>query len=135
MAINMNERSLNILCIDDDAQIRGFLNDCITCFNHRVTLASGGKHGLELFRAAALNHQPFELVITDLGMPDMDGHRVTRAIKAECPDTPVILMTGWGTITSDDAGADLEVDAVISKPVRLQELKDLILQMTEPALA
>jgi DNA-binding response OmpR family regulator len=131
----MNERSLNILCIDDDAQIREFLEDCLTHYKHRVTLASGGKHGLELFRTATLNNQPYEVVITDLGMPDMDGHRVARAIKAESSDTPVILMTGWGTITSDDTGADLEVDAVISKPVRLQELKDLILRMTEPVIA
>ena len=92
------KRSLHILCIDDDAQVREFLNDCLTHFDHRVMVASGGKHGLELFRTATLKNQPYEVVITDLGMPDIDGQRVARTIKAESPNTPVIMMTGWGTI-------------------------------------
>ena len=126
------QRSLYILCIDDDAGIREFLNDCFTHFNHRVVVASGGKHGIELFRIATLKHQPYEVVITDLGMPDIDGHRVARTIKAESPNTPVIMMTGWGTI-GDEEGIALEVDAVVSKPPHMKELNDLILRMTSPA--
>jgi DNA-binding response OmpR family regulator len=127
------QRSLYILCIDDDAGVREFLNDCFTHFNHRVVVASGGKHGLELFRTATLKHQPYEVVITDLGMPDIDGHRVARTIKAESPNTPVIMMTGWGTIMNDAEGIALEVDAVVSKPPHMQELNDLILRITTPA--
>ena len=127
------KRSLHILCIDDDAQVRDFLNDCFTHFNHRVKVASGGRHGLELFRTATLQNQPYEVVITDLGMPDMDGQRVARMIKAESPKTPVILMTGWGTFMADAGETSLPVDAVVGKPPRMQELNDLILQMTAPA--
>ena len=127
------QRSLYILCIDDDAGVREFLNDCFTQFNHRVVVASGGKHGLELFRTATLKHQPYEVVITDLGMPDIDGHRVAQTIKAESPNTPVIMMTGWGTIMSDEEGSAREVDAVVGKPPRIQELNDLILRITTPA--
>ena len=126
------QRSLYILCIDDDAGIREFLNDCFTHFNHRVVVASGGKHGIELFRTATLKHQPYEVVITDLGMPDIDGHRVAQTIKAESPNTPVIVMTGWGTI-GDEEGIALKVDAVVSKPPHMQELNDLILRITSPA--
>ena len=126
------QRSLYILCIDDDAGIREFLNDCFTHFNHRVVVASGGKHGIELFRIATLKHQPYEVVITDLGMPDIDGHRVAQTIKAESPNTPVIMMTGWGMI-GDEEGIALEVDAVVSKPPHMKELNDLILRMTSPA--
>ena len=126
------QRSLYILCIDDDAGIREFLNDCFTHFNHRVVVASGGKHGIELFRIATLKHQPYEVVITDLGMPDIDGHRVAQTIKAESPNTPVIMMNGWGMI-GDEEGIALEVDAVVSKPPHMKELNDLILRMTSPA--
>jgi DNA-binding response OmpR family regulator len=98
-----------------------------------VVLASGGKHGLELFRTATLKHQPYEVVITDLGMPDIDGHRVARTIKAESPNTPVIMMTGWGTFMSDEEGIALEVDAVVSKPARMRELNDLVLRIAPPA--
>ncbi len=123
-------RSLNILCIDDDAQVRQLLNDCLTHFNHRVVVASGGKHGMELFRTAMLKNQPYEVVITDLGMPDIDGHHVARTVKAESPNTPVIMMTGWGTTMRDDGEKAPEVDAVIGKPPHMQELNDLLLRVT-----
>jgi DNA-binding NtrC family response regulator len=127
------KRSLHILCIDDDPLVREFLNDCLTHFQHRVKVASGGRHGLEMFRTATLQNQPYEVVITDLGMPDIDGQRVARAIKAESPKTPVILMTGWGTFREDEGEPALPVDAVVGKPPRMQELNDLILRMTSPA--
>jgi CheY-like chemotaxis protein len=127
------ERSLLILCIDDDPQVRDFLSDCLTHFNHRVMVASGGKHGLELFRTATLQNQPYEVVITDLGMPDIDGNRVARTIKAESPNTPVIMMTGWGTTIVDDGENVPGVDIVVSKPPRMQELNDLLLRMARPA--
>jgi DNA-binding response OmpR family regulator len=127
------KRSLHILCIDDDAQVRQFLNDCFTHFNHRVMVASGGKRGLEMFRTATLENQPYEVVITDLGMPDIDGQRVARAIKAESPKTPVIMMTGWGTFMEDGGETPLPVDAVVGKPPRMHELNDLILRITTPS--
>jgi len=124
------KRSLHILCIDDDAQVRQLLDDCLTHFNHRVMVASGGEHGMELFRAAMLKNQPYEVVITDLGMPKMDGHQVARTIKAESPNTPIIMMTGWGTIMREEGETALEVDAVIGKPPRMKELNDLLLRVT-----
>jgi len=125
-------RALYILCIDDEPQIRQLLSDCLTHFNHRVTVASTGKHGTELFRAAMLRNQPYEVVITDLGMPDVDGHQVARTIKAESPDTPVIMMTGWGTTMKQDRETAPEVDAVVSKPPHVKELNDLLLRITAP---
>ena len=124
------KRSLHILCIDDDAQVRQLLDDCLTHFNHRVMVASGGEHGMELFRTAMLKNQPYEVVITDLGMPKMDGHQVARTIKAESPNTPIIMMTGWGTIMREEGETASEVDAVIGKPPRMQELNDLLLRVT-----
>jgi CheY-like chemotaxis protein len=127
------KRSLNILCIDDDPQVRQLLNDCLAHYNHRVTIATGGKEGMELFRTAMLKNQPYEVIITDLGMPDIDGHHVARTIKAESPNTPVIMMTGWGAAMRDDGETAPEVDAVIGKPPHMQELNDLILRVTTPA--
>jgi signal transduction histidine kinase/ActR/RegA family two-component response regulator len=125
-----HKRSLNILCIDDEPQIRQILNDCLGNCHHKIELASGGKQGLELFRAARKKNKPFEVVITDLGMPDVDGHQVARAIKAESPQTPVIMMTGWGTMMKEDGDASPEVDALVGKPPRIQELNALLLRLT-----
>jgi DNA-binding NtrC family response regulator len=124
------KRSLHILCIDDDALVLEIMTRCLTRMEHRVTVASGGKHGLELFRTATLENQPYEVVITDLGMPDIDGQCVAQTIKAESPKTPVIMMTGWGTIMDDEKEADLPVDAVVGKPPCMQELNDLVLRIT-----
>jgi len=123
-------RSLHILCIDDEPQIRQVLSDCLTNFNHQVTVASNGKQGMELFRAAVLKKLPFQAVITDLGMPGIDGHQVARLIKAESPRTPVIMMTGWGTMMKADGETAPEVEAVIGKPPHMQELNDLLLRVT-----
>jgi CheY-like chemotaxis protein len=125
------KRSLRILCIDDDEQVRSFLNDCLTHFEHRVAVASGGNRGIELFRAAAQKNQPYDVVLTDLGMPGVDGQHVARILKAESPHTPIILMTGWG-MSDEGEDAPPEVDAVVGKPPHMQELNALLLRLVPP---
>jgi len=125
-------RSLHILCIDDDDLFRKIMSQCLTRFEHRVTVASGGKVGLELFRAATLDNEPYEVVITDLCMPDIDGNSVVRSIKAESPQTPVIMMTGYGSFLKNNGESALPVDAVVSKPARMQDLNDLVLRIAAP---
>jgi DNA-binding NtrC family response regulator len=127
------KRSLHILCIDDDELVRKIVSQCLTRFEHRVTVASGGKVGLELFRSATLDNQPYEVVITDLCMPDIDGNSVVRAIKTESPKTPVIMMTGYSTFMKKDGTAALSADAVVGKPARMQDLNDLVLRIAPPA--
>ena len=123
-------RSLRILCIDDESQMQELLKHCLTTLDHQVTTASGGKQGVEMFRAAVLQKQPYQMVITDLGMPDIDGHQVAKTIKAESPRTPIVMMTGWGTMMKEDGETAPEVDAVVGKPPRIQDLNNLILQLT-----
>ena len=124
------QRSLHVLCIDDDEQILEMMKACLTHYGHRVRVASGGKHGLELFCTAILKSEPFDVVITDLGMPDIDGCQVAWAIKIESPSTPVILLTAWGATVKNDAAIASTVDAVLSKPPRIEELNNLLLRMT-----
>ena len=65
----------------------------------------------------------FDVVVTDLGMPHVDGRKVASAIKSISSTTPVILLTGWGQrlIAANDTPA--HVDKVLSKPPRLAELR------------
>lgn len=125
---SLERRSLHVLCIDDEPTVRQTLNDSLVTYNHRVTVADSGKCGVELFRAALVKNQPYEVVITDLGMPEMDGHQVARIIKAESPKTPVIMLTGWGTMIKEDGEKAPEVDAVVAKPARIEELNELLLE-------
>ena len=133
MAQTKPKRSLRILCIDDDPQVGELLNDCLTHLGHRVMIASGGKEGIEMFRTAALKNLPYDVVITDMGMPDIDGRIVARTIKTESPGTPIIILTGWGVAVRGDTTIASTVDAVVSKPPHLQELNDLLLQVATQA--
>jgi signal transduction histidine kinase/AmiR/NasT family two-component response regulator len=119
-------RPLRILCIDDEPELRQLMHDLLEVHHHKVTVAPGGNEGLDMFRAKQREHEPFDVVITDLGMPDMDGHHVARAIKTEAPHTPIIMLTGWGAMMKTDGETAPEVDAVLSKPPRIQELNNLL---------
>ncbi len=123
------KRSLHVLCIDDDEQILEMMKACLAHFGHQVRVASGGKYGIELFCTAILKSESYDVVITDLSMPDVDGYTVARAIKDESPQTPVILMTGADTTTKDAKSMSSIVDAVATKPPRIKELNDLLLRM------
>ncbi len=122
-------RSLHVLCIDDDEQVLGSLKDCLVHFGHRVRAASGGKHGVEIFCTAVLKSEPYDVVITDWNMPDVDGYEVARQIKAESPDTPVIIISGLGAHLKGPGPIAAQVDAVVNKPPRMRELNDLLLRL------
>ncbi|HKW30494.1 MAG TPA: response regulator [Verrucomicrobiae bacterium] len=126
-------RSLRVLCIDDDEMVLESMKEFLAYFGHRVGMASGGKRGIEVFCTAILKSEPYEVVITDMNMPGISGHAVAQIIKAESPDTPVILITGAGNTTMDSGALSASVDAVVNKPVHMQELNDLLLRMARPA--
>ncbi|MCE3602452.1 response regulator [Massilia sp. P8910] len=117
---------LRILTVDDDPLVQKALRMVLESDGHTVVAADGGQAGIDLFHAAQLRGETFTLVITDLGMPYVDGRRVASAIKAMSPATPVILLTGWGQriATEDDLPAD--VNRVLSKPPKLLELREAL---------
>ena len=127
------QRSLHVLCIDDDEQLLEVMKDCLTEFNHRVQGASGGKFGIEQFRIALLKSDPYDVVVTDMNMPDVNGYEVARAIKADCPDIPVVMVTGMGADLTDAELATVPLDAVINKPLHMHELNDALLRIARPA--
>ncbi len=73
-----------------------------------------------------------DLVLTDLGMPDMTGWDVARAVKARSPSVPVVLLTGWGECQSSLGYATGVVDRILGKPVSLKELLQVIADLTGP---
>src|SRR5690606_17587244 len=87
---------LRILAVDDDPLVLRAVSRTLEAAGHAVTAAAGGAEGVASFQAAQERGEPFEIVITDLGMPHVDGKRVASAVKAASPSTPVILLTGWG---------------------------------------
>lgn len=114
---------LRILVIDDDPLVLRSLQDTLQADGHSVVIADGGQAGIDEFMEARRRGQDFAVVITDLGMPRVDGRAVARAVGSESPRTPVILLTGWGQRLQAEREIPPHVDRVLAKPPRLAELR------------
>jgi PAS domain S-box-containing protein len=125
------QRTLRILVIDDDPIILKSLSDMFERDGHFVEVADGGQRGIEAFRAAKTRSAPFSVVITDLGMPYVDGKAVALAIKSICPQTPVVLLTGWGHRILVENDAPPNVDRVLGKPPKLAILRSVLAELTD----
>ncbi|MDP3740425.1 MAG: PAS domain-containing protein [Hyphomonadaceae bacterium] len=126
-------RRLRILVVDDDPRIIGALRDSLQGDGHRVASADGGQAGIDAFIAAEKSDEPFEVVITDLGMPYVDGRKVVSAIRAASRTTPIIVLTGWGERLAAENDLPPGVNRVLSKPPRLRELRIALAELTEGA--
>lgn len=115
-----------ILIVDDDRAILMSLREALELDGHEVVAAGGGQEGIDAFRASVSNGEPFGLVITDLGMPFVDGRKVAAAVKERSAATPVILLTGWGQRMISDGDVPAHVDGVLSKPPQLRRLREVI---------
>ena len=114
---------LRVLVVDDDPLISKSLRDILEAEGHVVTTANGGQEGIDTWRAAERSQEPFAVVITDLGMPHVDGRKVAAAIKMSRPGVPVILLTGWGQRMAAEHDIPANVDRVLNKPPKLHELR------------
>ncbi len=115
------ERIGSILIVDDEADVRELVADVLSGLGHNVTVAGGGREGLARFETGR-----YDLVLTDLGMPDFNGWDVARAVKASRPDVPVLLLTGWADAATP---ADVpRVEGIIKKPFDLKQLAAAVSQ-------
>jgi PAS domain S-box-containing protein len=115
-----------VLIIDDDAMVRELLADILQSAGHTVVQVSGGWEGIRLFRQAR-----FDLVLTDLGMPECSGWEVAAAIKAITPKTPVALVTGWGITLDRTKLKAAGVDLVLNKPFQYLDVMTVVAEAME----
>jgi PAS domain S-box-containing protein len=115
-----------ILVVDDDPLVIRVLCDSLEKDGHDVTTANGGEAGIEAFSAAQRQGKPFAVVITDLGMPRVDGRKVASFVKNASESTPVILLTGWGQSLIAEGDVSPHVDLVLSKPPKLRDLREAL---------
>ncbi len=113
-----------ILVIDDEPHVLEFLKQSLKCLGHQPQTASNGPDGIALFE-----RQRFDLVITDLGMPKMNGEEVARIIRRLSQDVPIILLTGWAEqLLANDEKLET-VDTVLGKPLTLDQLAAAITEV------
>ncbi|MBC7982404.1 MAG: response regulator [Candidatus Obscuribacterales bacterium] len=118
-----------ILAIDDDPLLLHVLRDTLASDGHEVFVADGGQTGIDMFHEANKRGEPFTVVITDLGMPYMDGRKVAEAIRATTPDIFIILLTGWGQRLLSTNEIPAAVDRVLAKPPKLQDLRNALAEL------
>jgi signal transduction histidine kinase/CheY-like chemotaxis protein len=123
---------LRILIVDDDPMLLRSLRDALEGDGHSVIAAGTGQSGIDTFRGACDGARPFSVVITDLGMPYVDGRKVAAAVKSASPSTPVIMLTGWGQRMVQEGDVPAQVDVLLNKPPRLPELRSALARCCTP---
>jgi CheY-like chemotaxis protein len=107
-----------VLLVDDDETVRTAVGDMLRGAAYSVVLAGSGLEGIAKVRE---HEGPYDLVITDLGMPDVPGWEVVEAVKQVDAVTPVVILSGFDRARATRRARELGVDLVISKPFDIQE--------------
>jgi PAS domain S-box-containing protein len=115
--------NLSILVIDDNVDAASLLAAFLRSLKHQVREAHSGPEALELFR-----QQTPQLVLLDIGMPNMDGHEVARQIRAlpGGDKTYIVAVTGWGKAEDRERSRSAGIDMHLVKPVEAKQLVELL---------
>ncbi len=116
------DRKYQLLVIDDNEEILTSLKRFLSKKNYNVVSASNGLDALKLLEAAT---DDFDLVITDLVMPNISGVAITAIIKKQNPAIPVIAITGYGE-QPESLAREARADLVMEKPFKLEKLESHI---------
>jgi len=115
------EKNISILVVEDDEAVRELICEILNEDGHHVEAAVNGRKGLELFTS-----KPFDMVFTDLVMPEMSGWQLAEEIKTISSSTPVALITAW-TLNMEVAELHSKgIDFIVFKPFRDEQLQRLV---------
>jgi CheY-like chemotaxis protein len=123
-AAPVDERPARILVIDDEDDIAELVTDILESNGHTVRSASSGPQGLRL-----LETETFDVLFCDLGMREMSGWEVVKAVRAKDASIGVALLTGWGATLSEEKVAEHGIDAVLNKPFEMKKLLETVGQL------
>jgi len=107
-----------VLVVDDDPAIRRALERALSAEGYGVALAEDGEQALE---RVAFEPEP-DLVLLDLGLPDIDGVKIVERLRADGNETPILVLTARQALTDRVAGLDAGADDYLAKPFELDEL-------------
>ncbi len=106
-----------ILIAEDDTAVREFVSRALVNTGHDVTATADGVQALE-----ALEKDTFELLLSDIVMPELDGIALALKVSRDWPDMPILLMTGYAAERQRAHNLDALIHDVISKPFTLQQI-------------
>jgi DNA-binding NtrC family response regulator len=112
-----------VLFVDDQEAICVGTAQCLDRLGYRVCWSASGRHALELFR---MDPDRFDLVMTDLSMPELNGMELAQEILRLRPSIPVILFSGYADTMSDERVRELGIQGFLKKPFSTSELSGAI---------
>ena len=124
----MSTNKLQVLVIDDDAVVGRSFDRVLSDKGYEVSTALSGEEALE-----TINETNFDVVFTDIKMPGMDGLEVTERIKARCPWTPVVVITGYGTDDNEAKASVLGASGFVRKPLTPEMIESITLKAVNDA--
>lgn len=124
------QRSLRVLVVEDESQVRDIEAEYLRHDGHLVETAANGREGLEKFRLGK-----FDLVVADRAMPEMNGDQMTEAIKQVSPTIPVVMVTGFADMLQEQTQTDGRPNLIVRKPITQEALRQAIAQTMTAAIA
>jgi signal transduction histidine kinase len=127
-ASRASNEPMTILLVDDDPGVRATVASLLGEDGHTVVEAGSGAEALSCLET----NDRFDLLMTDLGMPKMNGWELIRSAKVQRPSLPVVLVTGWGETPRGQRPTDPQPDAILAKPVMESDLRGTIRRLQGP---
>ena len=124
----MSTNKLQVLVIDDDAVVGRSFDRVLSEKGYEVSTALSGEEALE-----TINETNFDVVFTDIKMPGIDGLEVTERIKARCPWTPVVVITGYGTDENEAKASVLGASGFVRKPLTPEMIESITMKAVNDA--
>ena len=122
-SVAVNPRSTaeaaRVLVVEDEEPVRTLLKDAFSAEGHSVTEAVTGAEALKL-----LDEKNFDLLVCDLGLPELSGLHVARWVKEFRPELPVIIATGYSEMIATEDYDKARIDEVIRKPFAVTDVLD-----------
>jgi signal transduction histidine kinase/CheY-like chemotaxis protein len=118
--------AMRVLVADDEESVLSVLAEMLRGMGHHVAAALGGPAAVEVLRGEA-----FDVVFTDLGMPEVNGWDLASVVKSRRPECAVVLVSGWGFQLEEDAAASRGVDLVMGKPFSFGDVEGALRALFE----
>ena len=115
-----------ILIAEDEEALRALVGRALSEAGHTITAASDGGEALDLLTR---ENGAFDLLLTDIRMPVMDGIALALAAARDYPELPILLMTGYADQRERALGLDALIEGVIAKPFTLAELRSEVAEV------
>lgn len=123
-----SKKSLRILWVEDEVSISTLVKEMVLIFGHEIDVANNGKEALE-----CLEHNTYDLVITDIGMPGINGWQLTGMIREKYGNTiKVAIASGWGDQFDNEQKKAYGIISIIDKPFNMARLNKLFSEITPP---